>query len=64
MMAMIGAGAIVVYYLIKNDGVPTRPDWLIDYGFPERIRIPILPALLKVDPGALKVIWVTTQVED
>ena len=62
-IVVIGCIGLVVRAFIKNDGIPVptflvkKYDWM-----PERVQLPVIDALTKLDGGAVKVIYSTVQI--
>jgi len=53
---------LFIFLMIKYDGVPVPEHLIYGYGFPDRLQLPLVGAIKMMDPGALKVIWVTLQI--
>jgi hypothetical protein len=56
------AGGIVLYAVLKGDGFPV-PRYLVwRFGFPRRVQLPFVRALMRIDGGTIKVIYSTLQI--
>ena len=58
---IMAALAFALYLVLTSGGLPV-PERLRDRGWPDRIPVPGAGALMAIDKGALKVLWVTFQI--
>lgn len=58
-LAIVG---ISLYMLIQAGGVYVPRPLQLRYNIPKRVQLPLVGALMRVDNGAFKVIWVTLQI--